>query len=546
MVASAFYRRALCVAVPLLIAITTSLAGEVQLSWNPSAGATEYTVYRGTSSGQYSDSFGVGNATQTPVDGLGDCMAWYFAVTASNSAGESGHSTEVVSWPRAVLDQASPATADQGTQLDVVVSGTNFRDGDVIEITNPGVQIDAVGVTCNALTLSLTVAADAPTGPADISVTHPSGVTGVGVGLLTIEVPPADETPPEITGVQATSVDGTSALITWTTDEPADSHVLYRKQGHEIFRTAMDSAEVTEHAVQLTGLEPETGYEFHVSSTDAAGNTATTSPDDTFTTTASPYTYLRFEAESAVLADPVRMTSGDAAFGGAWIDTPAGANQGTAQNPAGTATHGVNVPEPGTWFLWVRMYAANGSSNTWYESIDGASRQQISTATFGEWTWVAGREYALDAGLHAVELGGREPETRADRLLLTNDPGFVPNEQPDVDITPPGAVEQFTATPGAGQIELSWFNPVDGDVERTIVRYRTDGYPTSPVDGLPLADLPASPGTLDQHVHDGVEVGANYYYSAFSVDAEGNVSEAAYALGAVVGLPPPPQNLSVY
>ena len=58
--------------------------------------------------------------------------------------------------------------------------------------------------------------------------------------------------------------------------------------------------------------------------------------------------------------------------------------------------------------------------------------------------------------------------------------------------------------------------------------------------------MPALPGSADGHVHPAVENGVSYYYSAFSVDATGNLSDAAHAMGAVIGVPPPPQNLDVY
>jgi hypothetical protein len=132
-------------------------------------------------------------------------------------------------------------------------------------------------------------------------------------------------------------------------------------------------------------------------------------------------------------------------------------------------------------------------------------------------------------------------------VLLTNDPDFVPTEQPDVDMTPPGPAEDFTATPGAGQIDLGWTNPADADLDRIVIRYRTDGqYPTSPVDGLLVVDKSAVPGALDGHTHLGATAGTTYSYSAFSVDAAGNVSGAAHAVGSVGSPPAAPENPVVY
>ncbi len=470
---------------------------------------------------------------------------WYLSATAYNAAGESGFSTEVASWPRAVIASADPSQIEQGASHSVVVTGVNFREGDAIGFSHPGIQVDGFTVnSCNQITVNITVAGSASPGTSVFQVTHPSGVSGSVADLLTV-VEVLDETAPVIDAIQAADVDGTSATISWTTDEPADSNVFYRKDGQTEYTVVSASDLVTAHTVQLTGLEPETTYEYHVGSTDAAGNT-TTSPDDTFTTSESPFAYLRFEAESGVLVDPVRTASGSGAFGEAWIDTPSGTAAGSTSDPAGTATFGVNIPETGTWFIWVRMYGENSSSDSWFESIDGAARAVIDVSVNGEWNWVAGRSYELNQGLHSVELGGRESESRADRILLTNDPGYIPTEQPGADSLPPARVTELTATPADDQVDLSWTNPNDVDYTTTIVRYRTDGqFPTSPVDGMSVTEQGGAPGSSDSFTHQGTSPGVVYHYSAFAIDAEGNVAEAAHAQVLAINVPDPPSGLVV-
>jgi len=79
-----------------------------------------------------------------------------------------------------------------------------------------------------------------------------------------------DDTAPVISGV-GTSFSDISAVVTWVTDEPSDSEVVYWIVGSET-STASASALVTQHSVQITGLEPRTTYSYKVSSADAAGN----------------------------------------------------------------------------------------------------------------------------------------------------------------------------------------------------------------------------------------------------------------------------------
>lgn len=337
----------------------------------------------------------------------------------------------------------------------------------------------------------------------------------------------ADTTPPTISAVASSGVASTTATITWTTDEASDSQVFYRRQGDSAYQqTAIDATLVTSHSVPLAGLAPSTAYEYYVRSADAAGNAATSSPTQTFTTTANGYAYLRFEAEAGTLTAPVRSVGGAAgAFGSGYVDTPSGTPTGSASSPSGTAVFGIDIPSAGTWYLWVRMYGSNASHDSWFESIDGAARQSVSPTQWNAWQWAAGRSYTLTAGLHALELGGGEAQARVDRVLVTNDPSFVPTEQAVGDQTPPNADTGASGAPGTAQATLSWTNSTSTDYVQTVIRYRTDGtYPVSPVDGFAVTTQAGTPGQADSYVHTGLTNGTTYSYSLFAVDAAGNVS----------------------
>ncbi|MCH8046452.1 MAG: trypsin-like serine protease [Planctomycetes bacterium] len=93
-----------------------------------------------------------------------------------------------------------------------------------------------------------------------------------------------DVTPPVISDVTASSISGTSATITWTTDEAADSTVDYGLAALDEF-SAGDAALVTSHSIILTGLSANTEYHYMVTSEDGASNSAS-SADFTFSTTA--------------------------------------------------------------------------------------------------------------------------------------------------------------------------------------------------------------------------------------------------------------------
>src|SRR5262249_7681971 len=92
-------------------------------------------------------------------------------------------------------------------------------------------------------------------------------------GLVRSATAQADLFAPVITEVFATNQFGV-IVVSWTTDEPANSVVRFETNS-TLSRTATNLTRVTFHEVELTNLVVGRTYRFAVSSTDAAGNTAT-------------------------------------------------------------------------------------------------------------------------------------------------------------------------------------------------------------------------------------------------------------------------------
>ncbi|HPQ40537.1 MAG TPA: dockerin type I domain-containing protein, partial [bacterium] len=76
---------------------------------------------------------------------------------------------------------------------------------------------------------------------------------------------------PVISGVTVTEITDSTALVTWTTEEPSDSVVTYGTAMPPV-NVVTDEQMVLIHEVLLTNLEQCTGHVFMVGSTDAAGN----------------------------------------------------------------------------------------------------------------------------------------------------------------------------------------------------------------------------------------------------------------------------------
>ncbi len=100
-----------------------------------------------------------------------------------------------------------------------------------------------------------------------------------------------DTTAPVISAVTPSNITATDATIIWTTNESSDSQVEYRIQGASTWlATPLNKSLVTNHSVNLTGLNASTTYEYRVKSRDQAGNLATQATILSFRTLAAPDT----------------------------------------------------------------------------------------------------------------------------------------------------------------------------------------------------------------------------------------------------------------
>lgn len=119
-----------------------------------------------------------------------------------------------------------------------------------------------------------------------LNATNAGGTVSKSVVIyVTIPIPQPptpDTTPPVIKNISASSDTETSAVITWTTNEPSNSQVEYGKTT-EYDLTATSDELTTTHSITLSGLEPNTAYYYQVESKDEAGNEAS-STDNIFVT----------------------------------------------------------------------------------------------------------------------------------------------------------------------------------------------------------------------------------------------------------------------
>ncbi len=304
-----------------------------------------------------------GNATTSPATSTSPATfvaADTVAPVVSNVAVANAGSTATVTW---TTDEASSSSVAYGTSTALGQTATGVA-GTSHSVTLTGLTS---GATYSYRVTSADAAGNATTSPA----TSTSPATFVA----------ADTVAPVVSGVAAAG-SGTTATVTWTTDESASSVVQYGTTATSLTSTANGAAGAA-HSVMLTGLTVNTRYYYRVTSADPAGN-ATTSPS----TSAAA-------AQYAPTVQPVSRTSvADFSSGaGGYVADSAGGEILSSPTLGAEFTSGaIGGTLPSTLFSTALVSGGTTVIANNVATVSGA--QVTSTATFG-----TGNTVALSANL---------------------------------------------------------------------------------------------------------------------------------------------------
>jgi uncharacterized protein (TIGR03790 family) len=129
----------------------------------------------------------------------------------------------------------------------------------------------------------------------------PVTITAACDGALATAPLTVNGAPPIISGVNAIDASNSAATVNWTTNTLSNSQVAFGVTVAYGSLSGVNSAPVTSHSVNLTGLAPSTTYHYQVQSTDAEGRLGT-SADYTLTTTGGLIGYWNFDEGSGTIA----------------------------------------------------------------------------------------------------------------------------------------------------------------------------------------------------------------------------------------------------
>lgn len=179
----------------------------------------------------------------------------------------------------------------------------------------------------------------------------------------------SDTTPPIISSV-ASSTTGTTATITWTTDENATSTVEYGPTS-SYGNVSTSASSVMLHSITLTGLTSSTLYHFRVSSGDPFNNYVTSS-DYTFTTATSDVTapiISSIASSTTATTATITWTTNESAT--STVNFGATTSYGTASSSSSFVTsHSLTLPNltPSTSYHF--QISSGDSSNNYAISSD--------------------------------------------------------------------------------------------------------------------------------------------------------------------------------
>ena len=196
------------------------------------------------------------------------------AARARDAAGNTTTTTPI----NIVVDNQAPtgsiiinggATATNSTTVTLTLSATDALSAVTqMRFSNNGTSYSTAQTFAASATWTLTTGAGTKTVYAQFKDAAGNWSTAVTDTIV------LDTTAPTISARTATNITGTSATITWTTNEAATSQVEYGLTTSYGSITAIDQTLVTAHSVTITGLTPNTTYNWRVRSKDAAGNEA--------------------------------------------------------------------------------------------------------------------------------------------------------------------------------------------------------------------------------------------------------------------------------
>jgi hypothetical protein len=401
-------------------------------------------------------SFGAPTVTGVQVDGSGVA----YTDNTSGNAINIDLTTKVTASSKitVLFDSNAPTTQDL-TGVDFTSTVDDSGTGDAAQATNEGngdgdagdnnswtvTTTDGAGpaVTSAVAEISPNDVVTSSTANAfsyDIQATISGGETGVNKVAITV---PGSFGAPTVTGVQ---VDGSPVAYSDSTSGQAISVDLTAKVTVSSKITVLFNADAPT-TQDLTGVDflstvdDSTTGDAAQSTTEGNGDGDAGDADSwTVTTTDAAGgacnidtggTYIEAENYTALVNGTdgeFSVTTTQAGYNGSGYIVTTNANGQAGQR----VDYTIDFPTTGTYYVWIRAYAATTGSDSVFFGYDGTLVPAADNFDFNEgagWQWhdEASASFTVStAGSHTLNLWGRESDTLIDGIYITQDPGTIP------------------------------------------------------------------------------------------------------------------------
>lgn len=412
-----------------------------------------------------------------------------------------------------------------------------------------------------------------------------------GAGSFTTSNDPDTQFPVILSGPTVTSKSHETAIIEWTTDEPANSEVSFGLEA--VGEDAETSAQsTTSHKITLSNLESGDTYSYMVGSTDASGNGATESSEAVFTTdpevdltapaiTVEPTVIYKNDESATIQWTTDETSTGEVSFGTAADDL------GFIRTlPETDLTHEVtltNLAESTTYFYEVSSsdlsnngptvsqvlsFTTDAAPDVTAPTIDNIVVTASETSTILTWNTDELADSFVDfgtvSGILDLTVGNAEDVTSHEVTLTNLEPGQTyfytvgssdradngPTESAEgsfttlstADLTPPSSPAGLSGTAGNQQVILSWTANTEPDLSGYNVYRRQAGASTF--------SAIASRVSLASYTDEGLSNDVEYEYQITAIDraTPPNESDATTAVALTPTLsaaPTTPSDLTV-
>lgn len=391
--------------------------------------------------------------------------------------------------------------------------------------------------------------------------------------------PPPDTTAPVISNVLAINITTSTATITWTTNEAADSFTEYGLTTLYEIGSKSSSTFITSHSLNLTDLAAATLYHFRVKSKDASNNSAT-SGDYTFTTltvadttppvisnirvlnitgtSASIFWDTNEPSTSRVkygLEDSYGNSKSDAnlvvshridlsglipdTFYHFQVDSTDGAGNNAAS--ADQAFRTLDTIPPVISNIRVINITERSADITWV--TNEATTSEIFYRRVGETSYLSAADNTLVVS-HFMALSSLIANVDYEFYIVAKDAAGNTVTSGSVtfrtlrDNIPPSNIRNFTATPDDKLNVLTWQNPVDSDFAGVMIVRSTSTYPRNRFEG-DIIFVGSGVSFTDM----GLTNGVTYFYTGFAYDTSNNFASGAITKGTPVGPLPPKEEI---